>query len=207
MPIHQPMRIFLSAFVSFIALGFACTGAWAEQPSWLADTGLAALDATPAGAYPHPVPPSAVATGQKGHGFSPIQMVMDLANGLRNIRYRRGGREPSTGFDCSGFVRYVFHQGIGVDLPNTSAAQYRSGQEVARKDLRDGDLVFFRTRGKRISHVGIYVGQGQFIHAPSTGKRVSVSSLSTPYWARRFAGAKRPEVLAIQANMGPDAQG
>jgi cell wall-associated NlpC family hydrolase len=207
MPIDQPMRIFLSALVSFLALGFAAQRACAEQAPWLSATGLAALDVTPAGAYPHPVPPRSVSSTYKKLAFSPIRLVMDLANGLRNIRYRRGGREPSTGFDCSGFVHYVFRQGIGVDLPNTSAAQFRSGQEVARKDLRDGDLVFFRTRGKRISHVGIYVGQGQFIHAPSTGKRVSVSSLSAPYWARRFAGAKRPEVLAVQANTGPDAQG
>lgn len=207
MPIHRPIPLCLSVFVCFLALGLAGNTARAEQPLWVADTGLAALKFAADVIYPEPVPPKAAVAAAPSHRFSPIQLVMDLANRLRDIRYRRGGRDPSTGFDCSGFVRYVFRHGIGVDLPNTSAAQYRSGQKVERDDLRDGDLVFFRTRGKRISHVGIYVGEGQFIHAPSTGKRVSVSSLSTPYWARRFAGAKRPEILAAQDTTLPAVQG
>ncbi|HET9033111.1 MAG TPA: C40 family peptidase [Dokdonella sp.] len=199
MPIHRPIPLCLCTLVCLVALGFTSNSARAEQPLWLADTGLAGLRPASDVDYPQPVPAKVVITDAAAdHQFSPIQLLMDLANRLRDIRYRRGGRDPSTGFDCSGFVRYVFRHGIGVDLPNTSAAQYRSGQAVARSDLRDGDLVFFRTHGKRISHVGIYVGEGQFIHAPSTGKRVSVSSLSTPYWARRFAGAKRPGILAAQ---------
>ena len=207
MRIHRAIPLSLGLIACLLAQGFTGAPARAEQPIWLADTGLAALDAAPTAVYPHPVPPVVAVSAAKTQAFSPIQLVMDLANRLRDIRYRRGGRDPSTGFDCSGFVRYVFHQGIGVDLPNTSAAQYHSGQAVARSDLRDGDLVFFRTRGKRISHVGIYVGEGQFIHAPSTGKRVSVSSLSTPYWSRRFAGAKRPEILAAHDSTRLAAQG
>ena len=78
-----------------------------------------------------------------------------------------------------------------------NSAQFQAGQKIARTELRSGDLVFFRTAGKRISHVGIYTGDGEFIHAPSSGKRVSISRLSEPYWARRFAGAKRPQVLAV----------
>lgn len=128
---------------------------------------------------------------------SPTQHVLDLANRLRDIRYRRGGRNPDSGFDCSGFVSYVFRNGIGVDLPNTSAAQFRDGVDVERDQLQKGDLVFFRTRGKQVSHVGIYLGNGEFIHAPSRGKRVSVSHLSMPYWAHRYAGARRTEALAI----------
>jgi cell wall-associated NlpC family hydrolase len=130
-------------------------------------------------------------------GFSPGQLLTALANQFRDIRYTRGGRKPSTGFDCSGFVRYVFQLGVGVELPNTSAMQYKTGEEVARDQLRSGDLVFFRTRGKRVSHVGIYIEDGRFIHAPSSGKRVSISSLSEPYWSRRYAGGRRPQVLAI----------
>ncbi len=128
--------------------------------------------------------------------FSPRAILTSMANRLRDIRYRRGGREPSTGFDCSGFVRYVFQHGLNVELPASSAAQFLTGLKVDRKELREGDLVFFRTEGKRISHVGIYLGDGSFIHAPSSGKRVSVSQLSEKYWAARFAGAKRPDVLA-----------
>ena len=104
-------------------------------------------------------------------------------------------------------MRYVFRQGIGAELPNTSAAQFRAGRKIARSDLRSGDLVFFRTAGKRISHVGIYVGNGEFIHAPSSGKRVSVSRLAEPYWSHRFAGAKRPEVLAAHAGVDTRDQG
>ena len=169
-----------------------------QEPTWLSDTGIRAYAVTGTARFAQPVPPAGVAAVEQSHGsFSPIQLVINLANRLRDIRYKRGGREPSTGFDCSGFVRYVFRQGIGADLPNTSAAQFQAGQKIARTELRSGDLVFFRTAGKRISHVGIYTGDGEFIHAPSSGKRVSISRLSEPYWARRFAGAKRPQVLAV----------
>jgi cell wall-associated NlpC family hydrolase len=124
------------------------------------------------------------------------KLLADFSMTLQNIRYRRGGRDPKTGFDCSGFVRYVFRHGAGVDLPVDSASQYRAGINVARADLKVGDLVFFKTRGKRISHVGIYLGEGRFIHSPSTGKSVSISRLDESYWTRRYAGAKRPEVLS-----------
>jgi cell wall-associated NlpC family hydrolase len=92
-------------------------------------------------------------------------------------------------------VHYVFAQVLGVDLPENSAAQYRDGQKIARDDLQAGDLVFFHTRGKRVSHVGIYLGDGRFIHSPTTGERVRVDRLSERYWAHRFAGARRPDVL------------
>ena len=124
------------------------------------------------------------------------EMLVDFAVTLRDIRYRRGGREPATGFDCSGFVRYVFQHSVGAQLPSDSASQFRIGEKVARADMRTGDLVFFRTRGKRVSHVGIYLDHGRFIHSPSSGKRVSISSLDDGYWAKRFVGAKRPKVLS-----------
>jgi cell wall-associated NlpC family hydrolase len=124
------------------------------------------------------------------------QLLADFSMTLRNIRYRRGGRDPSTGFDCSGFVRYVFHHSVGAELPSDSASQYRAGANVARSDMKVGDLVFFHTRGKRVSHVGIYLGEGRFIHSPSTGKSVSISRLDEAYWSHRFAGAKRPNVLS-----------
>jgi len=129
------------------------------------------------------------------HALSPVQMLTALADRLRDIRYRRGGRDPSSGFDCSGFVRYVFRHGLGVELPHSSAAQSRLGHKLDRNELRSGDLVFFRTSGKGISHVGIYLDEGRFIHAPSSGKTVSVSRLNEPYWAKRYAGARRPDVL------------
>ena len=125
----------------------------------------------------------------------PRDLLADFALQLRDIRYRRGGRAPATGFDCSGFVHYVFAQVFGVDLPADSASQFHSGIRIARDGLRTGDLVFFRIRGKRISHVGIYLGDGRFIHAPTSGERVRVDRLSQRYWAQRFAGARRLNVL------------
>ncbi|QWT22568.1 C40 family peptidase [Bacillus sp. NP157] len=115
---------------------------------------------------------------------------------LRDIRYHRGGRTPTAGFDCSGFVRYVFAHSIGLDLPANSASQFLAGLSVKRNDMKTGDLVFFRTRGKAISHVGIYIDNGQFIHSPSAGKTVRVDSLNEAYWSKHFAGAKRPEGIA-----------
>jgi len=127
---------------------------------------------------------------------NPRQVLADFALKLRDIRYRRGGRVPSTGFDCSGFVHYVFAHALGIDLPDDSVSQYQVGMKVARDEMRTGDLVFFHIHGKRISHVGIYLGDGLFIHSPATGERVRVSHLDEQYWARRFAGAKRPQNLS-----------
>jgi cell wall-associated NlpC family hydrolase len=167
----------------------------APSPAWQIDTGMADWLAPPVAVTALPKPSAAPAAATDQTTFSPVQLLTRLADGLRNIRYKRGGRSPTTGFDCSGFVRYVFRQGIGAELPNTSSAQFHTGLAVARDELRGGDLVFFRTRGKRVSHVGIYLGEGRFIHAPSSGKTVSISSLTEHYWSRRFAGARRPDVL------------
>ena len=129
---------------------------------------------------------------------APHAGLIALAMQLRNIRYRSGGRNPDSGFDCSGFVSYVFMHSLGLRLPATSAAQFVSGIKIARNEMRSGDLVFFRTSGKkRISHVGIYLDDGRFIHAPSSGKVVRIDRLDEKYWAKRFAGAKRPEGIAL----------
>jgi cell wall-associated NlpC family hydrolase len=126
---------------------------------------------------------------------SPRRLLADFALKLRNIAYVRGGRELSTGFDCSGFVRYVYRHALGEDLPTNSASQFAAGEHVDKEGLRMGDLVFFRTHGKRVSHVGIYLDNGLFIHSPSRGKRVRIDHLDESYWAKRFAGAKRPDSL------------
>jgi cell wall-associated NlpC family hydrolase len=126
--------------------------------------------------------------------------LITLAMRLRDTRYVRGGHDPSTGFDCSGFVRYVFSRALGLHLPTNSASQFLSGLKVKRSDMQPGDLVFFRTAGRRghgrVSHVGIYIDNGQFIHSPSHGKTVRVDNLADRYWAKRFAGAKRPDGMA-----------
>lgn len=124
----------------------------------------------------------------------PRKRVADFAMKLRDIRYRRGGHEPTTGFDCSGFVHYVYANTFGVELPYDAPGQFLKGTKVSSRELmRTGDLVFFH-EGKRISHVGIYLDNGRFIHSPSPGKRVRVDSLDETYWAKRYAGAKRPSI-------------
>ena len=129
--------------------------------------------------------------------------LIALAMQLRDIRYVRGGHDPSTGFDCSGFVHYVFAHAVGMQLPTSSAAQFLAGLKIRRADMKPGDLVFFHTHGRRrISHVGIYISEGRFIHSPTSGKSVEISSLDDAYWARHFVGAKRPEALALVARDG-----
>ena len=106
--------------------------------------------------------------------------------------YRYGGSEPAGGFDCSGLVAYA-HGLAGIAVPRTAAAQFAAARKVAAADLRPGDLVFFRLVPGRseVTHVGIYTGQGRFVHAPQTGSRVGEASLDEPYFRERFAGAGR----------------
>lgn len=119
------------------------------------------------------------------------QDVIDQALDLLGIRYRRGGSTPEAGFDCSGFVAHVFREGIGLILPRSSRELSRSGEEVAREDLKPGDLVFFNTMRRAFSHVGIYLGDNQFVHAPRSGGQVRIEDLRDGYWVRRFNGARR----------------
>ncbi len=107
------------------------------------------------------------------------------------VRYRYGGDHASSGFDCSGLVRHVYKETLGLVLPHNAAQQSREGEKVAENELRPGDLVFFNTLRRAFSHVGIYIGNGQFVHAPRPGQRVQIDSLDSPYWARRFDGARR----------------
>ena len=108
------------------------------------------------------------------------------------IKYRLGGRSPETGFDCSGLITHVFERAWGVLLPPGTAALSKVGQPVRKvMELQPGDLVFYNTRNSPYSHVGIYVGDGRFVHAPRPGKRVRAESLDSPYWKARFNGARR----------------
>lgn len=115
--------------------------------------------------------------------------VVAIAQELLGTPYRYGGTTPK-GFDCSGFVQYVYRQ-AGVTLPRTTSAQFRAVHPVAPEELRPGDLLFFHISPEKVSHVGIYVASGQFIHAPSTGKGIGYASLGDPYWSSRLLGAGR----------------
>jgi cell wall-associated NlpC family hydrolase len=122
------------------------------------------------------------------------QSAQDLsayALGLIGVEYKWGGTSPEGGLDCSGLVRYVFQQVTGVTLPRTAKELSRIGDKVAIDDLKPGDLVFFNTRRFAFSHVGIYLGDNRFIHAPSRGREVEVTTLDKSFWQKRFNGARR----------------
>ncbi|MES2910687.1 MAG: C40 family peptidase [Pseudomonadota bacterium] len=113
------------------------------------------------------------------------------AMGFLGVPYRRGGNSADTGFDCSGFVRAIYEQSIGLILPRKAEQQAAATQNIERNELQPGDLVFFNTMRRAFSHVGIYVGEGKFIHSPKPGAEVRVESMSVAYWNRRFDGARR----------------
>ncbi len=117
------------------------------------------------------------------------------AMALLDTRYRRGGDGPESGFDCSGFTRHVFERSLGLVLPRTAWEQAQSPQlrEVSGHALLPGDLVFFNTLQRDHSHVGIYVGEGRFIHAPRPGLAVRLEEMQARYWAQRFDGARRAQ--------------
>ena len=121
------------------------------------------------------------------------------ALGLIGTRYKFGGNSPDDGFDCSGFVRHLFGTTLGRVLPRTSFEMSRLGDKIDRPSLAPGDLVFYNTRRSSFSHVGVYIGEGRFIHAPSKGRAVEIVDMSDRYWVQRFNGARR----LLPAFMGP----
>lgn len=116
---------------------------------------------------------------------------------LLGVDYQNGGNSPATGFDCSGLVAHVFQEAYGVKLPRTARAQSDLGVRVSLSDLRAGDLVFYNTLNRPFSHVGIYLGDGRFVHAPKSGAQVRVEPIRGSYWIKRFDGARRIQVTSL----------
>jgi hypothetical protein len=138
------------------------------------------------------------------HVLQSAQHVTDSALDLIGVRYKFGGESPDKGLDCSGLVRYVFEQVTGVTLPHSAREQAKIGDKVDLDELQPGDLVFFNTRRFAFSHVGIYIGDNSFIHAPNRRNSVKVASIEGRYWKKRFNGARRllevmPGVVSIEA--------
>lgn len=118
------------------------------------------------------------------------ELVMQALSTL-GVPYRNGGVSAKTGFDCSGLVLSTYEKAMGLKLPRTAAAQAAATRKIKRKELQPGDLVFFNTQRRAFSHVGIYMGEGKFIHAPRTGAHVRIENMRSNYWQKRFNGARR----------------
>jgi cell wall-associated NlpC family hydrolase len=119
------------------------------------------------------------------------QSLIGNALGLLGVPYRYGGNTPEQGLDCSGFVKLVFAKTLGIVLPRRASDMGKLGLHVNSNELEPGDLVFFNTMRRINSHVGIYIGGGEFVHSPSTGGKIRVDKLSASYWKQRFEGGKR----------------
>src|SRR6218665_2662575 len=139
-------------------------------------------------------PRAASVSADPGAAGVPADRMSELvvaAMGAIGVPYRRGGNTYNSGFDCSGFVRAVYDQSLGLVLPRQAAQQAAATHEIDRAELQAGDLVFFNTQRRAYSHVGIYVGDHKFIHSPRPGAAVRIEDMRVSYWDRRFDGARR----------------
>ena len=158
----------------------------------------------PGAATPHaPVAnTSATIPAPRGLAIAPSRDSDMLFHALAaaGVDYRRGGKSHQSGFDCSGLVAFVYREAYGLALPHNSQAQSEIGEAVDLSKLQSGDLVFFNTQRKPFSHVGIYIGEGRFIHAPKQGAVVRTENLRARYWATRFDGARRIVPIVVNAD-------
>ena len=193
-----PRPFTLSRLAAAVTLAAAATLAQAApEPATdpiaklLADRGLADPDKVPAA-----VPPSEYAFVQTVRDKA-SDMVLSAMNFL-GVPYRRGGISAERGFDCSGFTRHVFEMSLGLVLPRRVDEQASAPglAKIKRDELKPGDLVFFNTLKRTFSHVGIYIGEGKFIHSPRPGGEVRVEDMRYAYWSKRFTGARRAQPLA-----------
>ena len=135
---------------------------------------------------------TAAAAASVGSGY--LDRARELAIqalALIGVNYKYGGNAPDGGFDCSGLVSHVFREVTGLVLPRDSQAMSKVGDKINKTELQPGDLVFFNTRRHPFSHVGIYIGEQRFVHAPSGGREVEISDLHSDYWQKRYNGARR----------------
>ena len=138
------------------------------------------------GSVPRQLPPPDTGPMSEERAEALLQTLLALG-----VDYRYGGGSPESGFDCSGLVAHVFREAYGIELPHNARAQSEFGVRVSLSELRAGDLVFYNTLNRPYSHVGIYLGDGRFVHAPKTGAQVRVESINGRYWMQRFDGARR----------------
>ena len=151
----------------------------------VADSGNVAANVTT-------IPSSGTRSFLSGMASKAGDVVVGALN-MIGVRYRWGGNTPDSGLDCSGFVRYVFQDTLGMTLPRRAEEMSRVGEKVRVSELKPGDLVFFNTMRRSFSHVGIYIGDNKFVHSPSTGSTIRVDDMDNSYWEKRYTGARRVE--------------
>lgn len=138
----------------------------------------------------------------------PTEEALIYALSLIGVKYRYGGNTAETGFDCSGFIRHIFSETLALTLPRSSYAMSKLGERIEQDNLQPGDLVFYNTLKRSFSHVGLYLGDGRFVHAPSRGKTVEIVDMDDTYWRRRFNGARRliaaPPAAPIDTAVSPE---
>jgi len=159
--------VFSSALLFSVLLMTACSGPAPRQAT-----------------SPETIPQAQRAVSELGNE------VAMYALGLIDTGYRFGGKNPEAGLDCSGMVSYIYRQAAGIKVQGSAADIARNGRAIARDDLRPGDLVFFNTRNQPFSHVGIYLGDARFVHAPSTNGKVRIDRLNDRYYAQRYEAAR-----------------
>jgi cell wall-associated NlpC family hydrolase len=123
--------------------------------------------------------------------LAPGDEVVQHALAAVGVSYRRGGESPDAGFDCSGLIVHVYREALGLSLPHNARAQSDAGHSIDKRHLAPGDLVFYNTRARPFSHVGIYLGDGRFVHAPKPGATVRIERMASSYWNQRYEGARR----------------
>jgi cell wall-associated NlpC family hydrolase len=186
-------------------------GADAARPSTEAPAASKRLSSELSGPSLLPLPSNSTLTETLGLLDSVRAGASDLvtsAMAFLGVPYRRGGKTAETGFDCSGFTRHIFESTVGMLLPHRAEEQARLSDfiPIRQDELKPGDLVFFNTMRRTFSHVGIYVGAGQFIHAPRVGGEVRVEDMRVAYWQKRFTGARRAAQLHPSPPAAPSAE-
>jgi cell wall-associated NlpC family hydrolase len=195
--LRPPMSLSSRFLLTATALGLLCAGPLRAAPDAPAGDAVVQL------LQDKGLLPSVTQVAAQVEASPLVQQVRDTASDLvmqamnfLGVPYRRGGNTADQGFDCSGFTRYVFENSIGLVLPRRADEQAKSSGllNVKREELKPGDLVFFNTMRRAFSHVGIYVGEGKFIHAPRAGGEVRVEDMRQAYWSKRFNGARRADL-------------
>ena len=137
-----------------------------------------------------------------------VAEALMYALSLIGVKYRYGGNTAEQGFDCSGFVNHVFSETLSLPLPRSAIGMSKVGLRIDQQSLQPGDLVFYKTLKRAFSHVGLYIGDGRFVHAPSSGKTVEIIDMSNTYWRKRFNGARRvvPSLASLQPAISIEAE-